>query len=656
MNLFFKRQMNKQDVVNSFFTKRPAVTSPVALKKQKIQVEIQSETIVEVRDEEKENGNSQLFSCLAKVLEKVENTTKRLEIQDIFSRHLSKIFSESPKDVLPTVYLSSARIAPDYKGIELGIGDGLLSKAIAQAFGKQISSIKREMETIGDLAKVAESSRQNQKTMFKPKPLTIQRLFEVLKEIAVSEGKSSQQRKVDKICGLLGSAENIECRYLIRILSGKMRIGLSEQTMLHCVSRAAAEFWNFKDLKEAENILKAVYCEVPSFDAIIPELLKSSIECLPANCKLLPGIPVKPMLAQASKSIDDVLKRFENKVFTCEFKYDGERAQLHKAENGISYVYSRNSENLSEKYPDLLQLISQVSNSTSYILDCEAVAYDPIKKTILPFQELQKRKRKGVTTGNITIPVIVYPFDLLYLNGQSLLQQSFAERRELLKKNFKVIPEKFEFASYQNCNDVEQITEYLDASIDAKCEGLMLKTLEGKESSYEPSKRSLNWFKLKKDYLDSTGGDTLDLVVIGAYYGKGKRTGAFGGYLLATWDAEAEEFQSVCKLGTGFKDNMLEKLTQEFKPLVISGPKPFYNCELKPDVWLEAVKVFEIQAADFTLSPVHSAAARLMEQNKGISLRFPRFIRERDDKTPENCTSPHQLVDLYESQAAMKKE
>ena len=631
--------------MNNFFTKRVATTAVASVKRAKI------EEVVAI--ENKENGASELFKELATTLQKIEATTKRLEIQDLYTDHIYKLFKSCPGDILGTIYLSSGRVAPDYMGVELGIGDGLLTKAIGQSFGKSVASIKKEMETEGDLATVAEISRQNQKTMFAPKPLTIQKLYTSLKEIAQLDGKQSQQRKVDKICGLLSAGDPIETRYIIRILSGKMRIGLSEQTLLVGISRASAKFFNYKDLKEAEAILKSVFCELPSFDAIVPILIDSGIENLSESCKLLPGVPVKPMLAHPSKSIDEVLKRFSNKTFTCEYKYDGERAQLHKTETS-QYVYSRNSENLSGKYPEILELITTISTCKSFILDCEAVAYDPVKKTILPFQELQKRKRKNVTVSNISVPVIIYPFDLLYLNGESLLKKTYEERRALMLENFKEIPLQFEFASYKNCDDTDEIMEYLQESIEAKCEGLMLKTLVGSESSYEPSKRSLNWFKLKKDYLTSTGGDTLDLVVIGAWYGKGKRTGGFGAYLLATWDSDKEEYQSVCKLGTGLKDDVLERFTKELTPLIISKPN-YYNSEGKPDVWFEATKVWEIQAADFTLSPLHTAAAGYVD-DKGISLRFPRFIQERLDKKTEDCTSPEQLADMYKSQAVMQDE
>eukprot|EP00835_Amoeboradix_gromovi_P000981 NODE_38_length_30618_cov_0.377142.p4 type:complete len:433 gc:universal NODE_38_length_30618_cov_0.377142:11753-10455(-) len=425
-----------------------------------------------------------------------------------------------------------------------------------------------------------------------------------------------------------------------------MRIGLSDKTLITCISQAAAKFSSFS-VKEAESVLKSVYCSCPSFDLIIPLLLDPSvgISLLQDNCVLVPGIPVKPMLAHPTKGIAKVLDRFENKTFTCEYKYDGERAQLHYSKKGC-WVYSRNSENLSDKYPDVLALIPTITEAESYILDCETLACDPIEG-IQPFQALQKRKRKNVMLDSIDIPVIVVAFDLLYLNGESLLQHPFNERRELLYKHFKQRSNVFEFAKNKDCTDVEQITEYLNESVLNKCEGLMLKTLLGRDSTYEPSKRSLNWFKLKKDYLDSTMGDSLDLVVMGAFYGKGKRSGGLGTFVVGTWDEDEEVYKTVCKLGTGFKDEELDVFSNLLMPLKVAKKPEEYQCKLEADVWVEPKHVWEIQCADLTKSPVHTS---------GISLRFPRFLRIRNDKSAQETTSIQRLLRMYDEQAQITKD
>lgn len=317
-------------------------------------------------------------------------------------------------------------------------------------------------------------------------------------------------------------------------------------------------------------------------------------------------------------------------------------------------IFSRNSENLSPKYPDIPIQMKMVPKSSvkSYVLDCEAVAWDKEKECILPFQVLQTRKRKDVANEDVQVSVCIFAFDLLYLDGVALTSHNLSERRALMFENFTPQPGVFQFAKSVDASNIEAIEVFLEESLKASCEGLMVKTLDV-EATYEPSKRSRNWLKVKKDYLDGCG-DTLDLVVIGGYHGKGKRTGGYGGYLLASYDEESEEYQSICKIGTGFKDDDLTLLTTLVnKHLIPSPPSNFSYSDtpnIKPDVWFDAHVVFEVKAADFSLSPVHKSAIGLVDPNRGISLRFPRFMRVRDDKGPTDATGSEQIRDMYNSQ------
>jgi len=612
-------------------------------------------------------GEQVPYAALCKTFENIENTTKRIKIQEYLTKLLVAIIKLSPDNLLETIYLCLNRICPEYEGLELGIGETILIKAIGEATGRSVKSIKSDMEKQGDLGNVAQSSKSNQKTLFKPKPLTISAVFKGLKEIAMFTGNQSQTRKINKIKGLLIACNGNEPKYLIRSLEGKLRIGLAEQTVLMSIGQAIILSENMDKKRSKEKLeseitkaietIKSVYSELPSYDIIIPALLKNGIDDLTSICKLTPGIPLKPMLAHPTKSISEVLNRFENLTFTCEYKYDGERAQIHKLENGECKIYSRNMENLSLKYPDIVERIPKIAKSdvTSFVLDCEAVAWDKINNCILPFQVLSTRKRKNVEAGDIAVQVCVFAFDCLYLNGQSLIKKTFKERREALHNSFIPIEGEFTFAKSIVASTDEEIQTFLEASVNDSCEGLMIKTLEV-DSSYEPSKRSRNWLKVKKDYISGGIGDSLDLVVIGAYTGRGKRTGSYGGYLLACYDNENEEYQSICKIGTGFSDEQLEKHTEFFKQHIISKPKPYYRTgDSKPDIWFDAVQVWEVKCADLSISPVHQAAVGLVDPVKGISLRFPRFLRIRDDKTPEMATTAEQVADMYNQQVVISK-
>lgn len=623
-------------------------------------------------------GEKVPYLALARTLEEIENISGRLKIIEMLANYFRSVIVLSPDDLLPSVYLCVNRIAPEYEGIELGVGETLLMKAVAQATGRTLDKIKAETAVKGDLGLVAESSRGNQRYMFAPPKLTVASVFAKFREIALMSGNAAMSKKVDKIQALFVACRDSEARYIIRSLSGKLRIGLAEQSVLAALSQAAVltppnqsyppEIVNsssklssesFKKKLDAQTlILKTTYCECPNYDKVIPVILKEGIEGLPNHCYLTPGIPLKPMLAHPTKGIDEVLQRFDGVDFTCEFKYDGERAQIHLMESGDVKIYSRNQEDNTSKYPDIISRISKIlkPETKSCVIDTEAVAWDRDAKQILPFQQLSTRKRKDVQESEIKVQVCVVAFDLIFLNGKSLVKLPLKERRKLLRESFIEVENEFMFVHCTDGNTADVMQEFLEESIKGNCEGLMVKSLEV-DASYEIAKRSHNWLKLKKDYLDGVG-DTLDLVVIGGYHGRGKRTGAYGGFLLACYDDENEEFQTICKIGTGFKDEKLESHTSFLKEHVINEPKSYFRFDssLTPDVWFEPVQVWEVKCADLSKSPVHKAAAGIVDPEKGISLRFPRFLRIRDDKKPEDATTATQVARLYNSQEQIQNQ
>uniref|UniRef100_A0A673MQC4 DNA ligase n=1 Tax=Sinocyclocheilus rhinocerous TaxID=307959 RepID=A0A673MQC4_9TELE len=558
-------------------------------------------------------------------------------------------------DLLCCVYLCLNQLGPAYQGLELGVGETVLMKAVAQATGRQLDKIKAEAQEKGDLGLVAESSRSNQRMMFAPANLTAGGVFNKLKEIANMSGNSAMNKKIDIIKGLFVACRFSEARYIVRSLAGKLRIGLAEQSVLSALSQAVCLSPPGQEFPPAVldagkgMIFYVKYYsghEMPNYDAIIPVLLKEGIDQLPNHCKLTPGVPLRPMLAHPTKGVGEVMKRFDEASFTCEYKYDGERAQIHILENGEVRIFSRNQEDNTSKYPDIISRIPQVKkeNVRSCVLDSEAVAWDREKKQIQPFQVLTTRKRKDVDASEIKVQVCVYAFDLLYLNGKSLVREPLSKRKALLRESFEEKEGEFVFARSLDADNTEAIAEFLEQSVRDSCEGLMVKTLE-KHATYEIAKRSHNWLKLKKDYLEAVG-DTVDLCVIGAYLGKGKRAGSYGGFLLACYDEENEEFQSVCKIGTGFKDEDLEQHYNFLKEHILPKPRPYYRVDqsAEPDVWLEAVQVWEVKCADLSLSPVYKAAMGLVDPEKGISLRFPRYLRIRDDKKPEDATTGSQVT------------
>ncbi|PKY16437.1 ATP-dependent DNA ligase [Rhizophagus irregularis] len=532
------------------------------------------------------------YAGLCKTFEAIESTTKRLEIQEYLTSFFKHTIELSPGNLLETLYLCLNRVCPEYENVELGIGESLLIKAIAEVTGRTTQKVKNELAKVGDLGKVARDSKNSQKSissMFgnRDKLLTVPKVFNSMKKIASLTGHSSQDLKIKEIQNLLISCRDEEPKFLTRSLEGKLRIGLAEQTVLICLAQAfvmtdkeyekLAKAKKTEELNNAIKTIKSVYSELPSYDKIVPALLKGGIKNLREHCKLTPGIPLKPMLAHPTKSITDVLDSVEGHKFTCEFKYDGERGQIHRLEDGTTKIFSRNLEDNTVKYPDIIERISKAAktNTKSYVLDCEVVAWDLEKHILLPFQVLSTRKRKDVKEAEIKVSVCLFAFDLLYLNGE-----------------------------------------------------------------------------LKKDYLSGVG-DSLDLVVVGAFYGRGKRTNVYGAFLLACYDPEHEEYQTICKIGTGFSDSDLETHFNYLKEKETSEPKSYFNYDkgTKPDVWFEPCQVWEVKAADLSISPIYKAAiGQISEASKGVSLRFPRFIRIREDKKPEDATTSEQVAELFQNQ------
>ena len=627
-------------------------------------------------------GEPTPYLAFAKTLAAIESTSGRLKTIEILANYFRSVMVLSPDDLLCSVYLCLNQIAPAYEGLELGIGESLLVKAIANTTGRSAQQIKADQEKAGDLGIVAENSRSTQRTMFQPAPLKIMSVFKQVKAIAEMTGHSSTNKKVEKIQSMLVACRQNgpEARYLIRSLQGKLRIGLAEQSVLQAIAHACvmtppaqgsafppkvliafkdATSDKFKEALEDPALrLKTAYCECPCYDKMIPVLLKEGIDGVAKSCKLTPGIPLKPMLAHPTKGVQEVLTRFENCKFTCEWKYDGERAQIHLLEDGTIQIFSRNQEDNTSKYPDIINRFKncKLDDVKSCVIDSEAVAWDREKKQIQPFQVLSTRKRKDANESEIKVQVAVFAFDILYLNGEALVKESFRKRRELLQKHFKQVEGEFIFAKSGDPDTMEEVQELLEDSVKENCEGLMVKTLDV-DATYEIAKRSRNWLKLKKDYLDGVG-DTLDVVVMGGYLGKGKRTGRYGGFLLGCYDPENEEYQTLCKIGTGFSDEDLQKHYDFFQQHKIDKPKSYYafDTSLAPDHWFEPVQVWEIKAADLSISPVHHAGKGIVHPDRGISLRFPRFIRIRDDKGTEDATSAQQVADMYNSQEQVKNQ
>ena len=498
-------------------------------------------------DTDKEWSTDAPYIFLATAFNNIEAETKRLVIIEHATNTFRAIIKNAPNDLFYAVCLMTNTIGAVHEGFELGIGDALLIKTLTETYSKSTAVVRADLKTLGDIGKVAQSYSGKQSTFIKPKQLTVGAVYMGFRQIATTSGKDAMGAKRLLIRKLLLAANEIETLYIVRALQGKMRIGMAEQSVLTAI--AYAHVMSDPDiifgtklpskLAVAVSQVKQAFCELPDYGELVKTLTVTGDL---SRSFIRPGIPVKPMLAKPTNGVTEVMDRMlKSGRFTCDFKYDGMRAQIHMKEDGSFDIFSRNMESMTTSYPDVINAIPNAINqgTTSFIIDTEAVAVDD-GGNILPFQVLSTRKRKDANSNEIKVKVCIYAFDILFHNGTSVLKNTLSERRELLYSSFHEHNNEFKFATSMNPTSEDEISDMLNQAVLNKTEGLMVKSLDN-NSTYEPSKRSLNWLKLKKDYLNGMG-DTCDLVPIAGYYGKGKRTGVFGAYLLAVYNPDEEVF------------------------------------------------------------------------------------------------------------------
>ncbi len=566
----------------------------------------------------------------------MEKTTKRLELTDI----LVELFKSTPPEIVSKiVYLIQGKLLPDFEGVELGVAEKLAIRAISKSSGIAIKKIEQSYKETGDLGQAASIIlEQKTQTTFLVQDITVERGYETLFKIAKLEGSRSQDMKMKYISSLLNDANPLEASFVLKILLGTLRLGIAENTVMDALAIAyTGNKENRKELEKAYNVSN-------DLGMVAKELAIDGINGI-KKFQVKIFNPIRPMLAERVKSEKEAIEKMGNK-FAAEYKLDGERVQLHiEGENVI--LYSRSLENITSYYPDIVEKIPKAVDAKKVILEAEAVAINEDTGEFLPFQELMHRRRKYNIEKAVTkYPITVNFFDVLLLNDESYLEIDYIKRREMLGKIIKeneftkLVP----MTIVENENDIE---DFLENSINAGCEGLMLKMLDAK---YQAGSRGSYWLKLKREYRNELG-DSLDLVVIGAFFGKGRRTGRYGTLLLATYNDEKDTFPSICKVGTGFSDEDLDQLYQLLSSKVTLKKNPRIESEMEADVWFEPELVIEIVASEITLSPIHKSGMDSIRKNTGLALRFPKFTGKiRVEKAPEDASTDLEILTLYKGQ------
>lgn len=625
------------------------------------------------------DGQPAPYLHLARTFSLLEDEKGKIKATSILCNMFRSLLVLSPEDVLPAVYLCTNKIAADHENVELNIGGSLVTTALEEACGTNRLKIKEMYNKLGDLGDVAQECRQTQRLLAPPTPLLIKDIYSALRKISVQTGNGSTLRKKGIILHLMRSCREKEMKFLVRTLVRNLRIGAMLRTVLPALAHAVVmnsrptvyEEGTAENLKAALQVLSVAVVEayniLPNLDIIVPTLMNKGIEFSVSSLSMVPGIPIKPMLAKITNGIPQALKLFQNKAFTCEYKYDGQRAQIHKLVDGSVLVFSRNGDESTSRFPDLVDMIKESCKpvASTFIIDAEVVGIDRKNGCrIMSFQELSSRGRGGkdtlVTKESIKVGICIFVFDIMFANGEQLLGFPLRLRRKYLKALFyDERPGYFEYAKETSieaddaCLTCEatltRINAFLEDALHSSCEGIMVKTLDI-DAGYSPSKRSDKWLKVKRDYVEGLN-DTLDLVPIGAWHGNGRKAGWYSPFLMACFNPETEEYQSVCRVMSGFTDSFYIEM-KEFlsEDKLLSKKPPYYQTGETPDMWFCPQLVWEIRGADFTVSPVHHAAIGLVHPSRGISIRFPRFICRVSDRNPDECSTAADIVEMFHSQ------
>ncbi|MFA5992783.1 MAG: ATP-dependent DNA ligase [Candidatus Pacearchaeota archaeon] len=560
------------------------------------------------------------YSELCEVYERIGGTTKRLEKTDILSHFLKKV-SDKDKDIL---YLLLGNIESSYGEGEIGISSQTVIKAISKVSGQSEELVIKEWKKIGDLGEVAGKLILNKKqsTLFS-KSLAVDDIVKILKEISKFEGKGTVGKKIDLIAGLLSNSSSIEAKYIVRTLMADLRIGIKESTIRDAIALA---FFSENSKEAAIEIQNAL--DLNPDIVMIFEHAKKGIKSL-KSVSLVTNRPIKAMLAPKVSSIEEGFE-VVGKPAAFEYKYDGFRLIISRDGDKVS-LFTRRLDNVTKQFPEVVSYVKQYIDAKSFIVDSEIVGFDPKTKRYLPFQSISQRiKRKYEIEKMVRdFPVEVNVFDLLMINGKNLLNEPFQERTKTLREIVRRVPYKIICAKQLITNDEKKAKNFFDEALKENQEGVMIKNLNG---IYKPGARVGYMVKLKPNQRD------LDLVIVGAEYGTGKRAGWMSSFILACYDEESGDYLEVGKVGTGIKEKSEEgvsfdDLTQLLKPFIIETTGK--NVKLKPKV------VVSITYQEIQKSPTY---------NSGYALRFPRVTALRDDRRASEINTLDEVKKEYQNQ------
>lgn len=589
------------------------------------------------------------FKELAIYFEKIEDNTSRLVITEL----LAELFKKLTKDeIRSTIYLLQGRLAPLYEKIQFGMAEKMVIKSSVKALNLEQRLFNERYKKIGDLGQTVEQFKKEIPS-FDEKELKINEVYQELYQLATAGGEGSQEKKINSLANLIGQLDSLSCRYLVRIPLGIMRLGFSDMTVLDAFS------WMLKGDKSLRPLIEKAYHVGPDLGQLGYLLKEEGIDGI-KKIKPMIGIPILMMRAERLSSAKEIIE----KIGRCavEPKYDGFRLQIHyRKKDQLVRLFSRNLEDVTFMYPDLVEGVKKQIGVREIIFEGEAVGFNPQTGDFLPFQETVQRKRKYHIEEKLKeIPLKLFTFELLYVDGESLLEDEFLKRRKKLTQTIISGGDLFSQTIITSpefiIEDEKKLELYFDEQVSKGLEGVVAKKIDG---VYQPGARGWNWIKYKRSY-SSKIEDTIDCLIMGYDLGKGKRVGfGIGAFLVGVFDEENDRFVTVAKIGTGLTDEEWKELKLKSLKFKVQKKPNQYEVDqaMAVDVWIAPSIVVEIKADEITRSPVHTAG-RKMKLSKtgqaqivdipGYALRFPRLEKFRDDKRPEEVTTLKELEAMYQ--------
>lgn len=573
------------------------------------------------------------YAELVSSYEMIESTSSRISM----TYYLVDLFRKtSDEDIDKVIYLTEGKLYPAFVGIELGMAEKMALRALSSATGMSQDKVENEYKKKGDMGIISENLLNiiKQPTLFK-RDLDVKDVYEGLDKIARTSGSGSADTKIRILSGLLTDASPKEAKYIMRMITGKMRLGIADMTIIDALSQA------FANGRKEE--VERIYNMTSDLGDIAKALRKSGMEGV-KEYRARVGRPIRMMLAQRLNSVKEIVEKTGMAI--CEYKYDGERVQIHK-NGGKVELFSRNLENITGQYPDIVRMVLNNIKVGEAIVEGECVAVDSATGYMLPFQELMKRRRKyGIEEKAEEFPVNMYLFDALLIDGEDITNFPLIKRRNILK-NSVVEGNGLKLSHATMSKDSVEIEKFFEEAIENGGEGLILKDERG---TYQAGARGWSWIKLKRSY-QAKMVEPIDVVIVGAFMGRGRRSGNYGALLVAVYDRGRDMFATVSKVGSGFTDQELAEIPGMLDEYKLERRDVRVDSIIEADVWFVPKIVMEVIGDELTLSPIHPCGLGKIRENAGIAIRFPRFMHNwRYDKGAEDATSVAEIIDMYKSQ------